>query len=111
MNKDKGDFSRRRFLGTGAAAAAFTIVPRHVLGGAGFVPPSEKLNIAGIGIGGRFFAYKIAGNIFILKTDFIPFIGANAVAVGSAVRVVVVGPALLFEVGAIKGLRALWWYG
>ncbi len=36
-----------------AAVAAFTIVPRHVLGGAGHTPPSEKLNIAGIGIGGR----------------------------------------------------------
>jgi len=35
------------------AVAAFTIVPRHVLGGAGHTPPSEKLNIAGIGIGGR----------------------------------------------------------
>jgi predicted dehydrogenase len=29
------------------------IVPRHVLGGPGFVPPSEKLNIALIGAGGR----------------------------------------------------------
>jgi predicted dehydrogenase len=45
--------SRRDVLGTAAAVAAFTIVPRHVLGGAGNVPPSEKLNIAGIGIGGR----------------------------------------------------------
>ena len=43
---------RRRFLGTAAATAAFTIVPRHVLGGAGNTAPSEKLNIAGIGIGG-----------------------------------------------------------
>jgi len=33
--------------------AAFTIVPRRVLGGAGSTPPSEKLNIAGIGVGGR----------------------------------------------------------
>jgi len=40
-------------MGTAAAVAAFTVVPRHVLGGAGNVPPSEKLNIAGIGIGGR----------------------------------------------------------
>ncbi len=32
--------------------AAFTIVPRHVLG-RGFVPPSDKLNIACIGVGGR----------------------------------------------------------
>ena len=45
--------SRRRFMQQAAAVAAFTIVPRHVLGGAGYVPPSEKLNIAGIGIGGR----------------------------------------------------------
>ncbi len=45
--------SRRRFMQEMAAVAAFTIVPRRVLGGAGYVPPSEKLNIAGIGIGGR----------------------------------------------------------
>ena len=30
----------------------FQIVPRHVLGGPGQTPPSEKVNIAGIGIGG-----------------------------------------------------------
>ena len=35
-----------------AAAFAFSIVPRHVLGVAGFVPPSERLNFAGIGAGG-----------------------------------------------------------
>lgn len=35
------------------AVAAFTMVPRHVLGGPGHTPPSEKLNIAGVGIGGR----------------------------------------------------------
>ncbi len=45
--------SRRRMIGTAAGLAALTIVPRHVLGGPGHVPPSEKLNIAGIGIGGR----------------------------------------------------------
>jgi hypothetical protein len=44
---------RRRFLQTTAATAfAFHIVPRHVLG-RGFTPPSEKLNIAGVGIGGQ----------------------------------------------------------
>jgi predicted dehydrogenase len=44
--------SRRRFLqNTAGAAAAFTIVPRCVLG-KGTTPPSEKLNIAGIGAGG-----------------------------------------------------------
>jgi len=45
--------NRRQFLGNAAGVAAFTIVPRHVLGGPGQTPPSEKLNIAGIGIGGR----------------------------------------------------------
>jgi predicted dehydrogenase len=48
----KSRISRRDFIGGAAALAAFTIVPRHVLGGAGFKPPSEKLNIAGIGVGG-----------------------------------------------------------
>jgi predicted dehydrogenase len=33
-------------------AAAFTIVPTYVLGGPGFIPPSDKLNIAAVGIGG-----------------------------------------------------------
>jgi predicted dehydrogenase len=43
---------RRDFLPAGGAAlAAFTILPRNVLG-APFVPPSDKLNIAGVGIGG-----------------------------------------------------------
>jgi predicted dehydrogenase len=42
---------RRRFLSQAGAAAALTIVPRHVLG-RGFVPPSDKLNIAGVGVGG-----------------------------------------------------------
>jgi predicted dehydrogenase len=48
-----GNQSRREFLAAaGAAAFSFTIVPRHVLGGAGFVAPSERVNLAGIGAGG-----------------------------------------------------------
>ena len=35
-----------------ATAAAFAVVPRHVLGGRAVAAPSKKLNIAGIGIGG-----------------------------------------------------------
>lgn len=60
------EISRRKFLGGALAAGAalssqgcgrsllhpFTIVPRHVLGGPGFVPPSEKLHIACVGIDG-----------------------------------------------------------
>src|SRR6516225_4783737 len=44
--------SRRNFMKTGGvAAAAFTLVPRHVLGGPGFVAPSEKITLAHIGCG------------------------------------------------------------
>lgn len=46
--------SRREFIkGSATAMAGFMIVPRAVLGGPGFVAPSDKLNIAGIGIGGK----------------------------------------------------------
>lgn len=49
----KTKMTRRSFLRTaGAAAALFTIVPRHVLGGPGFTPPSEQLTKAVIGVGG-----------------------------------------------------------
>lgn len=45
---------RRKFLElSGATIAGFSIVPRHVLGGKGFIPPSDKLNIAAIGVGGK----------------------------------------------------------
>ena len=44
--------TRRAFLSTAAAAAAVSIVPRHVLGGPGQTPPSERVNVAGVGIGG-----------------------------------------------------------
>jgi predicted dehydrogenase len=44
---------RRTFLaGAAAATAGFTIVPRHVLGGGNALAPSDKLNIAAVGIGG-----------------------------------------------------------
>jgi predicted dehydrogenase len=46
--------SRRSFINSAAtAAAAISIVPRYVVGGPGQTPPSEKLNIAGIGVGGK----------------------------------------------------------
>ncbi|HWH70504.1 MAG TPA: Gfo/Idh/MocA family oxidoreductase [Candidatus Sulfotelmatobacter sp.] len=47
-----GRLNRRHFLAATAMASAFTILPRHVLGGPGRNGPNEKLNIAGIGIGG-----------------------------------------------------------
>ena len=46
--------SRRAFLGRAAATATVvSVVPRHVIAGSGQTPPSERLNIAGIGAGGQ----------------------------------------------------------
>ena len=45
--------SRRQFIATASAVAAATIVPRHVLGGPGFVAPSDKVNVAVVGVGIR----------------------------------------------------------
>ena len=56
MNKPQSkpiQVNRRQFLGTTAALAAFSIVPRQVLGAAsGQQAPSEKLNLACVGVGG-----------------------------------------------------------
>jgi hypothetical protein len=46
-----GNMNRRDFLGTVAAASAFTIVPRRVLGGPGFVAPSDMILLAQVGCG------------------------------------------------------------
>lgn len=52
--KSKKEKSRRAFIKqAGMAAAAFTIVPRFTLGGAGFKAPSDTLYVAGIGVGGK----------------------------------------------------------
>ena len=51
--KTYGNYSRRSFLRDASiVAGGFMIVPRHVLG-KGFTAPSDKLNIAGIGVGGK----------------------------------------------------------
>ncbi len=53
MKKKSDQNSRRKFIkNVSVAATGFFIVPRHVLG-RGFVAPSDKLNIAGIGAGGK----------------------------------------------------------
>ena len=62
--------SRRDFVGAAAAVAAFTVVPRHVLGGQGNQAPSDKVNVAAIGAGGMGAA----------NTDACAGAGANIVA-------------------------------
>jgi predicted dehydrogenase len=53
--KMKGkNLSRRNFIGqVSAATAAFTIIPRHVMPGKGYMQPSDTVNVAGIGIGAQ----------------------------------------------------------
>jgi hypothetical protein len=43
--------NRRAFIESLGAASALTIVPRRVLGGPGFVPPSDQILLAQIGCG------------------------------------------------------------
>ena len=53
MKEKTTDTTRRKFLKTGAlATGGLFIVPRHVLG-RGYIPPSDKLNLAAIGAGGK----------------------------------------------------------
>ncbi len=53
MKENSKLISRRSFIGTtGAVAAGFTILPNTVVSGLGHKAPSDKLNIAGIGVGG-----------------------------------------------------------
>jgi predicted dehydrogenase len=52
MKRDK--ITRRKFVaGTTGAAVGAMIVPRHALGGPGYVAPSDKLNVAVVGCGGQ----------------------------------------------------------
>lgn len=51
--KDTSNRSRRDFIKNAAIASSVFIVPRHVLGGAGFTAPSDQLNLAAIGAGGK----------------------------------------------------------
>ena len=53
MKEQSSLMNRRDFMGAAAAAMAFTIVPSYVLGVNGQTPPSDKLNAAGIGVGGK----------------------------------------------------------
>jgi predicted dehydrogenase len=51
--KGKAAISRRKFVKSAAVASSFFIVPRHVLGGPGYLAPSDQLGLAAIGAGGK----------------------------------------------------------
>ena len=50
--ESNNSMNRRKFIGSAVATAAtITVVPRHVLGGSGYVAPSDKITVANIGCG------------------------------------------------------------
>jgi predicted dehydrogenase len=67
-----GQTTRRTFVKSAAASAAgLLIVPRHVLGGPGHRPPSDTLNIACVGVGGKGWedAHGVAGERIVALCD------------------------------------------
>jgi len=71
MKKDT--VNRRDFIRRGAAAGlALTVVPRHVLGGRGYTPPSDQLTKGIIGVGGMglgHFAYENTRLLAVCDVD------------------------------------------
>lgn len=53
MKKKQPTHSRRDFIKKSLLASSIVIVPRHVLGGTGYTAPSDQLNIASVGCGGK----------------------------------------------------------
>jgi len=51
MIHNQSSISRRKFITGAAALTAFSIVPRFVLGGKDFIPPSDRINLGFIGTG------------------------------------------------------------
>ncbi len=76
----KSGLTRREFIGAASSIPAFTIVPRHVLGGPGYTAPSDTLNLALIGAGGHgaFLINEILGQSKSMSKDLG---GVNVVAV------------------------------
>jgi predicted dehydrogenase len=53
-NPGPDKISRRKFVaGTAVTAAGLTILPASVISGMGYTAPSDRLNVAGVGVGGR----------------------------------------------------------
>jgi len=69
--------NRREFLGGIAAASAFTIVPRHVLGGKGFRPPSDMILLAQVGCGTQAQRQVNAGMVRRADIQFVAVVDPN----------------------------------
>jgi hypothetical protein len=81
-NKKKSTINRRKFIGGMASAAlAFTIVPRHVLGGNNVIAPSDKLTLAYIGAGTQGLR-EMVGMLTADKVQIVAVCDPNKEAVG-----------------------------
>jgi predicted dehydrogenase len=80
----KSDNGRRDFLKKAAfTAVAFTIIPRHVLGGRGYIAPSDQLTKGIIGVGGMGVNHiDYEGTRLLAVCDVDKLHLANAVALG-----------------------------
>lgn len=67
--------NRRNFIGKAAAgAAAVTIIPRHVLGGKGYIAANDRINIGFIGVGKQVYTLlnsigKCPGTVAVAACD------------------------------------------
>ena len=68
--------SRRKFIGNSALAlAGISIIPRHVMGGSGFVAANDKINVGFIGTGKQ---GRILSNFFATNcSDVVPIAGCD----------------------------------
>lgn len=68
---NQNSISRRKFFGLTTAGMALTIVPGYAVSGLGHVAPSDKLNVAGVGVGGigRRDLSKITGQNIVALCD------------------------------------------
>ncbi|MGH8638444.1 MAG: hypothetical protein ACREUZ_15010, partial [Burkholderiales bacterium] len=71
------EMNRRTFLAGLSAASAFTIVPRRVLGGAGFIPPSDMIRLAQVGCGTQSQRQVNAGMVRRPDLQFVAVVDPN----------------------------------
>src|SRR3954454_7209473 len=72
-----GNMNRRDFLGSVAAASAFTIVPRRVLGGAGYIAPSDMILLAQVGCGTQAQRQVNTGFVARSEVQFVAVVDPN----------------------------------
>jgi hypothetical protein len=71
------EMNRRTFLAGLSAASAFTIVPRRVLGGAGYIPPSDMIRLAQVGCGTQSQRQVNAGMVRRPDLQFVAVVDPN----------------------------------